>query len=417
MTRTTRLLRTLAAACCLAALAVSPARGADWPQWRGPNRDGWVPEGSLADSLPQQLTRKWQVTVGTGHSSPVVVGERVYVFSRDDDLETVRCLSLDSGKELWNERYAAPYKVNNAARDHGKGPKSTPIAARGKLVTLGISGILSCWDTATGKQVWQRDFSDKFDQTSPLYGTAMSPLIDGSHVIAHVGGPDDGALAAFDLAGGQVRWSWEGDGPAYTSPIIATIEGVRQVITQSQESCLAVSAGGGELLWRIPFTTGYDQNAVTPVMAGKHPIFSGWHERTFAVRVVKGAAEFTTEELWSNQDVPMYMSSPVVVGPHLFGFTEKKRGQLFCLHTSSGKVSWTGPARMGENAAILTDGERLLVLTTDARLHVIRANADKYEPVTSYQVADTATWAHPALVEGKLLIKDAETLTLWSLAP
>ena len=182
------------------------------------------------------------VEVGEGHSSPVVVGDQVFVFSRQGEREVVRAMNLADGQQLWSRSYPAPYTMSPPARGHGKGPKSTPIVVGDRLVTLGISGVLSCWDTGSGDLVWRREFSNRFRNTWPVYGNAMSPMIDRSRVVAFVGGEDDGALIAFRLANGKPVWQWPGDGPSYASPIVATVAGSRQVIAQSQEACVGVSA-------------------------------------------------------------------------------------------------------------------------------------------------------------------------------
>ena len=184
-------------------LLASAASAADWPQWRGPARDG---RASLAPraTWPEALTPAWTITVGEGHASPVVVGDRVYVFSREGEEEVVQALDLATGKRVWRASYPAPYTMNSAATGHGKGPKSTPTVAGGRVFTFGISGILSAFDAATGRLAWRKDTGTEFGQGSPLYGVALSPVVDGSNVIVHVGGPGKGALTAFD-AGDRCR--------------------------------------------------------------------------------------------------------------------------------------------------------------------------------------------------------------------
>src|SRR5262245_28933263 len=144
------------------ALVASAAAAQDWPEWRGPRRDGSVETWQEPKSWPERLTRKWQATVGAGHSSPVVVGERAYLHSRQAEDEVVTAFDLATGKVLWSDRYSAPYTMNPAATGHGKGPKSTPVASGGRLFTLGISGILSCYDAATGRVVWRHDHAAEF---------------------------------------------------------------------------------------------------------------------------------------------------------------------------------------------------------------------------------------------------------------
>jgi outer membrane protein assembly factor BamB len=151
--------------------ALIPTQAEDWPQWRGPHRDGVVSATAAPGVWPEHLKRRWKVTVGEGHSSPILAVGRIFVFSRQQDKETASSIDPESGKIVWQQSYAAPYTMNPAAERHGPGPKSTPVIADGRLYTLGISGVLTCWDAATGAVRWRKEFSKQYGQTSPLYGT------------------------------------------------------------------------------------------------------------------------------------------------------------------------------------------------------------------------------------------------------
>jgi outer membrane protein assembly factor BamB len=390
-------------------LLPASASAADWPQWRGPGRDGRASFAPRAN-LPEALAPAWKVAVGEGHASPVVVGDRVYVFSRQGEDEVVQSLELASGKRAWRASYPAPYTMNPAATGHGKGPKSTPAVSGGRVVTFGIGGILSAFDAATGRLAWRKETSAEFGQGSPLYGVALSPVVDGGHVVVHVGGPGKGALTAFDAATGAVRWAWKGDGPAYASPVVATIGGVRQVVTFSESFLLGVSADRGELLWKIPFTTPWVQNAVTPVVDGDHVVYSGLDHPVRALQVVRGATGWTTEARWESPDVAAYMSTPVLEGGRLYGLSHHKKGQLFCLDAATGKVVWLSEGRMGENAALVTGGGRVFALTTEADLLALPQKGDAFAPTRRYRVASSPTWAHPVVTDEGILVKDRDSL-------
>jgi outer membrane protein assembly factor BamB len=387
----------------------------DWPQWRGPNRDGVVSSFSQPDSWPEQLKLEWRGTVGQGHASPVVAGGKVYQFSRQGEQEAVTCLDLDSGRSRWQQRYPAPYRMNPAARSHGSGPKSTPVVSDGKIFTFGISGTLSCFDAETGEIVWTKDFEDQYAETSPLYGTAMSPLVADGLLIAHVGGHGGGALTAFDADSGEVRWEWDGDGPGYASPIIAELGGTRQLVTQTQEHIVGVGVESGELLWEIPFTTAYVQNIVTPVLHGQDLIFSGLDKGIVAIRVSRNNGEWTTEKVWETKELSMYMSSPVLKGDVLFGLSQFRRGQFFALDARTGSALWTSEGRQGRNASVSIAGEVLFFLTNEAELTVAKATKEGFEPIRQYSVAESPTWAHLVVVGNRMLVKDDSTLSLWAL--
>jgi outer membrane protein assembly factor BamB len=388
--------------------------GAEWPQWRGPARDGVLPSFKEPGAWPERLNRKWKISAGQGHASPILAGGRIFILARRQNRETVSSVNPEDGKTLWTQSYEAPYRMSAAALKHGEGPKSTPVFSDGKVYTLGISGILSCFEAASGRPVWRKEFSRQFSLTSPLYGSAMSPVVDRGLLIAHVGGNDSGALTAFDAATGEVKWSWNGDGPGYASPLVLDVGGTRQVVTQSQQNIVGVDAGSGALLWKIAFPTPYAQNVVTPVVYRDTLIFSGLGKGVMAVTVSKSGGQWSAKQLWSNQDVSMYMSSPVLSGDLLFGFSHKNKGQFFCLDAKTGATKWTGDPRQGDNAAMVLAGGALLLLKDDGELIVARASGKGFEPARKYTVADSATWAHPLVIDGGIVIKDADSLALWS---
>jgi outer membrane protein assembly factor BamB len=385
----------------------------DCPQWRGQARDGRVIASPSADWRAAP-TLTWKIDIGEGHSSPVSQGNRIFVLSRRSENEIVSCLDRESGKIIWQQTYGAPYTMNSAAYAHGKGPKSTPVIHQGHLYTLGISGVLSCFDLHEGKLQWQHRFLTSFEHTSPLYGASMSPLAIEDQVIAHVGGEDDGALRAFDCRTGKVNWSWEGDGPGYASPILVKLEGVRQVVTQTQDSIVGVALSDGRLLWQIPFSTAWQQNVVTPVLYKDLLILSGLDKGTFAIRLERNQSGWSAREVWSTRDVSMYMSSPVLADNLLFGLSHLKRGQLFCLNPANGEVLWKGDGRQGDYAGLLSSGKLLFVLTTDGEFLVIETSAEALKKLAQHTVADSPTWAHPVILGSQLLIKDFSSLALWS---
>ncbi len=192
------------------------------------------------------------------------------------------------------------------------------------------------------------------------------------------------------------------------------MDGVNQLITQSQNFCLALNPSTGALLWRIPYTTAYDQNIVTPVVYNQTVIFSGIDKGTTAIRPRQSNDAWTTEQLWHNPDVSMYMSSPVLSNHLLFALSHKRRGQFFCLDARTGKLLWTSPGRQGENATLILAGPNLFLLTTNATLIAIPAHSTAFTPLAQYPVATTPTWTHPVILKNQVLVKSQEALALWS---
>ena len=385
-------------------------RSGDWPQWRGPNRDGVVAAFTPPASWPDRLTRKWKVDVGLGYATPILVNERIYMFARQGDAEVLTAIDPAQGGTVWQTRYAAPFNMNPAAARHEKGPKSTPTFAGGKLYTLGMSGIVTAFDAATGKQVWQKPATP----VGPLYHTSMSPLVDRGLVIVHVGGHNQGALTAFDIDTGAVKWAWTGDGPGYGSPMAVDAAGTRQIVVFTQENLVGVSEATGELLWKRPFTTRSTQNAVTPILYGDTIIVSGLEKGVTAFRIVKRDNKWAPENVWENTEVSLYMTNAVIARDMLFGMSHRNSGQFFALDAKTGKTLWTSQPRQATNAAILRAGDLLLMLKDDAELIVAKQSATAFEPLKTYSVADSATWAAPTVSGNRIFVKDTNSLTLWT---
>ena len=404
--------QTLVALAILAGLT-APARvaaGQDWPQWRGPNRDGAVTSFSEPASWPEGLTAQWTVDVGLGYATPLLVGDRIYMYTRQDEDEVMMALDARSGEIIWRTSYPAPFNMNPAASRHRAGPKSTPTFAGGRLFTLGMSGIVTAFDAETGRQLWQKPAPP----VQPLYHTAMSPVVDGDLMIVHVGGHDDGALTAFDVATGFIRWSWDGDGPAYGSPVVVELEGTRQVVTFTQENLVGVSVATGDLLWRRPYTTQATTTSQTPILYRNTLIETGRGNGITAFRVVRLADRWTTEDVWHTDDVSLHMTNGVVIDGVLFGLSHLNSGQYFGLDLDTGQVLWTSDPRQAENAAIVRAGDTIFSLEDDAELVVVRHSRTGFEPLGRYEVANSQTWAQPALSTNRLFVKEVASLTLWT---
>ena len=401
-------------ACVAVTCALAVLDAQDWNQWRGPARTGVAAGFVPPPAWPDRPHKAWEAAVGAGHSSPVVAGGRVFVLSRRADDEVLTAIEIQNGKQAWQQRYRAVYQVNPAAESHGKGPKSTPAVEGGRVFALGINGTLSAFEAATGKPIWRKAFDREFDASSPDFGTATSPLVDGGNVVAHVGGNKAGALMALDAASGSLKWQWKGDGPAYASPVLASFGSSRQIVTQSRSNVVGLSAADGSLLWRIPFTTPYDQNIVTPLIVGDLVVYSGNEQPLAAARIREAAGKWTAEPVWRIEALPMYMSAPIASGGYVFGLTQRNKGQFFAVDPRAGRVLWTTRGREAENAALIAAGDLLIATTTEGELVIARRDAGKFDVIKRYTVADSPIWAHPVPAGRGILIKDAETLAYWA---
>ena len=410
-------MRYLARGCMVAAVlallfgVVSTAAAQDWPQWRGPARDGVAAAFDVPASWPDTLQRHWTVEIGLGYASPVLIGASLYMFSRQDDDEVMTALDAATGETLWRTSYAAPFNMNPSTARHRAGPKSTPTYSSGRLFAHGMTGTVTAFDAASGEQLWQYPGTG----LTPLFHTSMSPLVVGDLVIVHVGGHNDGALTAFDVASGTIRWSWDGDGPAYGSPMLFELDGTRQVVIFTQEHFVGVSAETGTLLWSRPFTTPAVTTSQTPLLHGDMVIQTGRANGVTAFRVRSGNGGWTTEDVWHTDEVGLHMTNGVINEGVLYGLSHLNSGQYFGLNLDSGEVLWTSPPRQAENASILRSGDTILSLEDDAELVVLAHSRSQFSPVQRYEVADSETWTAPTLTGNRLFIKDISSLTLWTL--
>jgi outer membrane protein assembly factor BamB len=392
-------------------VAVASVLSQDWPQWRGPNRDGVVQGVTVPAKWPRTLKEEWKVTVGEGYSSPVVAGGNVYVFTREKDDEVVRCLDVATGKENWrSEPYPAPYKPGPGAPGDTK-TRSTPVVAGGRVFTLGVSEILSCLDARTGKLLWR-----KASRGYPVYGASASPLVVDGLCITQIG---KGGLTAFDVANGDVKWCYDDviGGPGYGSPILVDLASDRQVVTVTQGHFLGVSAATGKLLWRLSVPRWDLQQCITPVQYRDLLILADSGEPLRAIRLEKGDKGITPREVWkakAHTSNGYHTCSPVLAGDWLVGFSGQRIGHLFCLDASTGQTLWRSDGRFGANAgghaSIVNAGSVWLALTNRGHLVVVKASGTAYEPIAEYQVAEHGTDAIPVFLGERILIKDASTL-------
>jgi len=383
----------------------------DWPQWRGVNRDGKVHGFVTPANWPGELVLQWRDSVGTGDATPVLEGDMLYVFSRQGNLETLYCLKAGDGSEVWKYDYPAP-EVTGAASRH-PGPRSTPVVARGKIVTLGATGIVSCLDAKDGTLVWKKD---PFPGVVPMFFTSMSPMVVDNLCILFLGGVGNGALIAYDLATGEEKWRWDAEGPDYGSPVLLTTEGTIQVVTPTEKSIAAVNVKDGKLLWSVPFVPERRAyNAATPIVSGNRVIYSGAGRGTTAMQIEKEGAGFTTRELWSNPEASVQFSSEILKDGLLFGYSSS--GNFFCLDAVTGETTWSDTVKHDRSgfAALLDVGPAIMSLPASGELILFKPQKNGYVELAKVRAADLPTYAHPVVSGSRIFIRDERTVALWIL--
>ena len=385
---------------------------ADWPQFLGPNRDNTSPEKVVAWS--GELKASWKQPVGDAHSSPVVADGVVYALyqPKGKNADTLAAFDATTGKRLWEKSYdREEFKPL-----FGAGPRSTPTIDGGKVYTLGGTGILACWDAKSGDIAWKVDTLKEFKAPNLFFGISTSPLIDGDSVVVMVGGKGSGVVA-FDRATGKTKWQATDDPGSYASPIAAGTGADRQIITLTGQHLRGLSPGGKEL-WEYPFEAKVgliNESSTTPVVAGDLVIGGSITAGSVGLKVTRSGDKWTAEEVWKNPTLTCYFSTPVVVGKHLFmvngaASIVNPSVTLRCVELDTGKVTWEKPKVGRYHAAIIRTGdEKLLMLDDNGYLTLFESNPKEYKQLARSKVCGP-TWAHPALVDGKVYLRDEKEL-------
>ena len=398
-------------ALCFAAAAAVNAQ--EWTQWRGPARDGSVSTKNAPAAWPESLKRTWRVEIGEGYSSPVVTDGRVFVHARRDPEEIVMAINLADGKVLWQQKYQATFQKNQYAVQMAKGPHATPLVAGNRLFTLGVTGILSAWETDTGKQLWTRDFSKLIDTSNLFCGTAASPLLVDGRLVVQVGSDVRGGhVLAVNPATGATEWEWTGPGPGYASPLLIDVNGSRQIVTMTEGSIVGLDGKTGKELWSIPFPDEYHENIASPLWTGTQLVVSGTRQGTHAYTLTQAGGKWQATESWKNPEIAMYMSSPVFGDGLIYGHSSKRKGQFFAIDAKTGTVRWTTEGREGEHASLLLTPQHVVFLTNGADLIVAKRGTPTFAVERRYQVAEAATFATPVLLGSNILVRDASGLML-----
>ena len=289
----------------------------------------------------------------------------------------------------------------------------------GRLFTLGADATLSAWDAKTGELAWRH--AGGVDTSQLFCGTSMSPLHDAGRILVHVGDDSGGALVAYAAADGAELWRTELEGPGYASPIRVEPGGVPQLVTLTMSRVVGVALEDGELLWSVPFEDKWNENIVTPIAYGDGVVVSGVRSGMRLLRPMppdpsaEDPAAWRVETTWVNRRANLYMSSPVLDGDTLYGFSPERRGQLIAVSLADGEILWTHEEK-AENAALALAGDRLVVLTTEGELIVGTCTPSAWSPEARYEVSTTATWAHPVLLPDGLVVKGTSELVRWTAA-
>ncbi len=391
------------------------ATAGDWPQWLGPNRDGVTPE----KVAPWKETPKfvWRMSVGEGHSSPVVVGDRVFLHTKvkDKDEEEITAYEAKTGKELW--KYSYPRSAFKSV--FGVGPRATPAVSDGKLYALGVTGILSCLETDKGKMLWQVDTLKEFKANNLFFGISTSPMVESGRVLVNVGGPG-ASIVAFNKDKGDVAWKSLDDKATYSSPIGYGTGKDRQIIFLTGQGLVSVSPADGTMNWKFPLVDKLAESSTTPVVVGNTLIGSSVTYGAAALKLEAKDGKPSYTELWKNPSLSCYFSTPVPVGKETVymvtgSILPPQAVNLRCVEVATGKELWT-KAKVGKHhAALLRTGDDKLLMHDDGgNLTLIDPSPKEYKELARAKVCGT-TWAHPAIANGLIYVRDEKWLMCFQL--
>lgn len=385
---------------------------ATWSQWRGPDRDSrW--NGSRWPETLDGLSLRWKQTLGPSYSGPVTDGTRVYTTETvDNTYERVSAIDLQTGQSVWTNRWDDAMAVPFFAAANGSWIRATPVISGDSLVVLGMRDRLVHLNAETGDIRWQVSFTEKLGSKLPAFGAVCSPIVDGGAIYVQTGGP----TVKLSLETGDVIWKTLDSvgnagmsGGAFSSPVIATIGGVRQLVVQTRTELCGVSLESGEVLYREPIQAYRGMNILTPTVIGDS-IFTAAHSGTSQLFDIKrDGATWSIDERWQ-ENIQGYMSSPVVVEGTIYLHAKNQR--VVAIDAAQGDRLWTS-SPMGKYQSMATQGDRILILDQTGKLLLVKANREELEIVSEKQVAEDS-WAHLAVFEGGVIVRDLAALKVYA---
>ncbi len=387
--------------------AVVPTK-AEWPGFRGPNRDSIVRGVQIkTDWSASPPVQMWRRPIGPGWSSFAVRGDLLYTQEQRGDDEVVSCYKVSTGEPVWRHRDAVRFYESNG----GAGPRGTPTLSDDRVYTMGATGILNALDASNGKVIWSRNAASDTGRKIPDWGIASSPLMVDDLVVVAV----SGTLAAYDIATGKPRWVGPQHGGSYSSPQLATIDGVRQILLLSTPGAVSVAPADGALLWEYSWEGGaIVQPALTPdggVLINAMSMMGGMGTRRLAV--AHGDGGWTVEERWTSNGLKPYFNDFVIHKGHAFGFDGNI---LACIDLQDGKRKWKGGRFGNGQLVLLPDQDLLLVTSEDGELALVSATPDKFTELARLEVLKSKTWNHPALIGDTLLVRNGEEMAAFRLS-
>ena len=401
----------------LAALlaSASAASAADWPRWRGPANDGHAPAGTvLPDRLPAEPVTLWQIPAGEGLASPVVDAGQVLVFDNQEGWETLRALDAGSGRERWRAQVDVPFSDTQGPT----GPRNTPLIDGDRAYAVSCRGELQCRRMTDGSLVWRTSYVTNFQAVfigekgsapgATRHGNNGSPLVDGDHLLAPVGGTNGAGLVCFDKKTGATVWKSTSDQAGYGSPVVATLHGLPQVIAYTVQGVVGLRRSDGLELWRVPVKTAFARHVTTPIVVGSRVVVSSHQAGLLGLEITRDGETWNASVAWKDMKTAINYACPVATGGHLYGVGPARN--LLCVDLASGRLAWSQEGVFSTSpdktyGGLLVLGPNILTLTDSGEAVLFPADPAGFKALGRAQVAGV-NWCNPAYARGVLYLRD-----------
>ena len=386
-------------------------RAAYWTDFRGARRDGHYDEQPIRTDWPADgWPPVWKQPVGGGYASFVVAHGRAFTIEQRGDEEVAAAYDVATGRELWTNRWRATFRE----RMGGDGPRATPTWADGRVYVLGGTGELRCLDDETGRVLWRTNMLDDARASNLQWGMAAAPLVVDDTVVVLPGGRNGQSVVAYDRTTGARVWSALDDQQAYSSPMLVTLAGVRQILVFSASRLVGLTTDGRQLLWEYPWKTSFDINASQPLVVGENRVFvsTGYGTGAAVIELTPSGSALGVREVWRNIRMKNQFTSSVLHDGFIYGLDESI---LACVDAATGELRWKG-GRYGYGQLLLASGH-LIVLTEGGELALVRATPDGHQELARHPALEGKSWNHPAMSGGYLLVRNVAEMAAFDLRP
>jgi len=413
MSMMTRVTRSTVVAWAVAWAGTATSGTADWPQWRGPNRDGISNETDWTATWPDgRLKVLWKVQVGEGFSGPAIEGKRLYALgfvkvpeskslpaNEGPGLDQVWCLDTDTGKPVWKHTYPS-------TKGRYYGPFTTPTVDGNAVFTLSKLGRLHCLDVGTGRVIWKRDIVEDLGAEVPYYGYASCPLVVGDLVIVVTGGKGS-SMAALNKKTGEPVWKTGAGGQlGYCSPVVREAEGKTNVVLLTPAAVVAVDVQTGQETWRHPWKSAPNSAVTTPIVVGSHVFVSACETKKWCLLLE--AQDGQPKVVWENRNMLNYFNASVLWNDNLYGIHSldhvSKNWRLRCVDFSTGAMKWEHDEP--GLAAVTLAGGRLIIASEKGQLIIAEATPQRYVELSRAKVLEGKCWLPPVLCRGRIYCRD-----------